>query len=218
MSDLASNAAPATNVLANQPVPFFTDPDGQEHLLRGEINTIGRAVESDIVIASKRVSREHARVRREGWRAILEDADSTNGTFLNGERIMTPVDLRDGDRVTLGDMTLTFHDPDITFRDTPFPELEIDVAAGVVRVNRSVVSLSAKEFALLAFLYEQRGQVCSKDDIGRAVWPEYQDGIYDYQIENLMRRLRAKLEPDPANPSLLLTLRGLGYKLVVRRT
>ena len=40
--------------------------------------------------------------------------------------------------------------------------------------------------------------------------------LYDYQVENLIRRLRAKLEPDPANPQLLLTMRGLGYKLVVR--
>ena len=59
--------------------------------------------------------------------------------------------------------------------------------------------------------------MCTKDDIGSAVWPEYQEGIYDYQIENLVRRLRSKLEPDPANPQLLLTLRGLGYKLVSGR-
>ena len=57
--------------------------------------------------------------------------------------------------------------------------------------------------------------MCSKDDIGKAVWPEYQEGIYDYQIENLVRRLRARLEPDPSNAQLLITVRGLGYKLVL---
>jgi DNA-binding response OmpR family regulator len=113
-------------------------------------------------------------------------------------------------------VVLVFHDPDVTYRDTPFPELEVDVAAGVVRVDRHVVELSPKEFALLAYLHEQRGQVCSKDDIGDAVWPEYHEGVYDYQVENLVRRLRAKLELDPANPQLLLTVRGLGYKLVTR--
>ena len=41
-----------------------------------------------------------------------------------------------------------------------------------------------------------------------------QEGIYDYQVENLVRRLRAKLELDPSNPQMLLTVRGLGYKLV----
>jgi DNA-binding response OmpR family regulator len=195
-------------------VPSLIDPAGREHPLTGDTVTIGRAIENDVVITSKRISREHARVRREGWRAILEDLGSTNGTFLNDERVLTPVELHDEDRITIGDVTLIFHDPDITYRDTPFPELEVDVAAAVVRVDRRMVELSAKEFALLAYLYEHRGQVCSKDDIGNAVWPEYHEGVYDYQIENLVRRLRSKLEPDPANPQLLLTVRGLGYKLV----
>ena len=79
-----------------------------------------------------------------------------------------------------------------------------------------MISLSPKEFELLTYLYTQRGQLCSKDDIAKAVWPEYQGGIYDYQIENLIRRLRAKIEPDPGNPQLLLTVRGLGYKLLAR--
>ena len=206
---------PATQATTEQ-VPFLIDPTGREHPLTGETTTLGRAVENDIVVTSKRVSREHARVRREGWRVILEDLGSTNGTFLNDERVLTPVALHDGDRCQIGDVTLVFHDPDITYRDTPFPELEVDVAAGVVRVDRRAVELSPKEFALLAFLYEHRGQVCSKDDIGTRVWPEYQEGVYDYQIENLVRRLRSKLELDPADPQLLLTMRGRGYKLVTR--
>lgn len=195
-------------------VPYFTDPAGQEHLLSGEVITIGRAIESDIVITSKRVSREHAQVRREGWRAVLEDLDSTNGTYLNGERLVSPTELRDRDRVAIGDVVLVYHDPDITFRDTAFPELEIDVAAAVVRVNRRVVALSPKEFSLLAFLAERRGEVCSKDDIGEAVWPEYQGEVYDYQVENLVRRLREKLEVEASHPHLLITVRGRGYKLM----
>jgi pSer/pThr/pTyr-binding forkhead associated (FHA) protein len=200
----------------SEQIPSLTDPTGREHPLTGETTTIGRALENDIVITSRRVSREHARVRRKEWRAILEDMGSTNGTFLNDERIMAPVELHDGDGITIGGVTLTFHDPDITYRDTPFPELEVDVTAGVVRVDRRKVTLAPKEFALLVYLYEHTGEVCSKDDIGSAVWPEYQEGVYDYQIENLVRRLRSKLEPDPANPQLLLTMRGLGYKLITR--
>jgi DNA-binding response OmpR family regulator len=198
------------------PIPFLTDPTGREHLLSGETITIGRAVECEIVITSKRVSRQHANIRREGGMVILQDLDSTNGTFLNAERIMEPMALHDGDRIAIGDVTFAFHDPDVTTADTPFPELDVDAPAGVVRVNRRAVALSPKEFELLAFLHQHRGRVCSKDDIGRAVWAEYQEGVYDYQIENLVRRLRTKLEPDPAHPQLLLTLRGLGYKLVTR--
>ena len=208
--------AMTTSETSTEQSPFLVDPVGREHTLVGEDITIGRAVESDIVVTSKRVSREHARVRREGWRVMLEDMGSTNGTFLNDERVLVPVALHDGDRIAIGDVVLTFRDPDITYRDTPFPALEVDVAAGVVRVDRRAVELSPKEFALLAYLHTRCGEVCSKDDIGDAVWPEYHEGVYDYQIENLVRRLRSKLELDPANPQLLLTVRGLGYKLVAR--
>lgn len=206
----------ATTKSATEQAPFLRDPTGREHPLTSDTITIGRAVENDIVITSKRVSREHACVRREGWRVMLEDLGSTNGTLLNDERVLAPVALHDGDRIQIGDVVFTFHDPDTTYRDTPFPELEVDVGAGVVRVDRRIVELSAKEFVLLAYLYERQGQVCSKDDIGVAVWPEYREAVYDYQIENLVRRLRSKLELDPANPQLLVTVRGLGYKLVVR--
>jgi DNA-binding response OmpR family regulator len=198
-------------------IPFFTDPTGREHPLSGEATIIGRAVESDIVVTSRRVSREHARVQRQGRRVVLTDLGSTNGTFLNDQRVLSAVELRDGDHVFIGDVELIFHDPESTLLDTPFPELEIDTAAGLVRVDRRLLSLSPKEFALLAYLYERRGQVCSKDEIGRAVWPEYHEGVYDYQIENLVRRLRTRIEPDPADPQLLLTVRGLGYKLVARQ-
>ena len=194
--------------------PYFTDPTGQEHPLSRLPATIGRALENDIVIASKRSSREHARIRREGRRLYVEDLGSTNGTYLNGERLTQPAPLRDGDQLSIGEISLTFHDPDSTMRESPFPELEVNLAAGLVRVNRAVVTLSPKEFALLALLYQQRGRVCSKEEIGQAVWSEYRADVYDYQIENLVRRLRTRIEVDPTNPQLLLTVRGLGYKLV----
>jgi pSer/pThr/pTyr-binding forkhead associated (FHA) protein len=197
-------------------IPFFRDPTGREHLLTNETTTIGRAMANDIVATSKRVSREHAIVHRQGRLVVLADLGSTNGTFLNDERVLAPIELRDGDRLSVGDVTLTFHDPESTYLETPFPDLEIDVAAGVVRVDRRVVALSPKEFDLLAYLCQHQGEICSKDDIGLAVWPEYQEGVYDYQIENLVRRLRSRIEPELANPQLLLTVRGRGYKLVAR--
>jgi DNA-binding response OmpR family regulator len=200
----------------NERSPYLTDPTGREHPLGRDVVIVGRAVESDIVITSRRVSREHACLRREGWRVILEDLGSTNGTFLNDERVLDPIQLRDGDRIRIGDVVFTFHDPATTIRETPFPDLEIDVAAGVVRLDRHRVDLSAKEFALLAYLYDQKGRVCSKDEIAIAVWPEYEGHVYDYQVENLVHRLRQSLEYDSSNPQLLVTVRGLGYKLVTR--
>jgi pSer/pThr/pTyr-binding forkhead associated (FHA) protein len=194
--------------------PTLTDPTGREHALKDSVTTIGRALECDIVITSKRVSREHARLRRESRRTLLEDAGSTNNTFLNEERISGAVELRDGDRITIGDVSFDYHDPDTTFRDTGSVDLEVLPEQGVARINRKLLSLTPKEFTLLVYLYGKRGQVCSKEEIGRAVWPDYQDSVFDYQIENLVRRLRSRIEPDPDQPRMLITVRGLGYRLL----
>ena len=195
-------------------IPYLSDPSDQEHPLSNAVTRMGRAVENEIVILDKRSSREHAFIRREGRKVIIEDQGSTNGTYLNGERLLNPILLRDGDQIRIGDISFTFHDPEGTSVETPFPELDVNLAAAEVRVNRKLVQLSSKEFALLTHLYENRGKVCSKDEIGRVVWSEYQEGIYDYQIENLVRRLRTKIEEEPNAPQLLITMRGLGYKLV----
>jgi len=200
--------------MADSNTPYLRDPSKQDHFLEQAVTRLGRGVENEIVIVSKRASREHAHIRRDGRRTFLNDLGSTNGTFLNGERVLGSMQLRDDDQISIGEVMFTFHDPDTTTRETPFPELEVNAEAGVVRLNRRAIQLSPKEFSLLAYLYQNRGKVCSKDEIGRTVWSEYQAGIYDYQIENLIRRLRTKIESDANMPVLLITVRGLGYKLL----
>jgi len=70
---------------------------------------IGRDTSVDLVINIAEVSRRHARLRAEAGSFILEDLGSTNGTFVNGQRLSGPVVLRPGDRVQLGDaVTLAF--------------------------------------------------------------------------------------------------------------
>ena len=194
--------------------PYLIDPSGKEHALEQGLTRIGRGSENEIVVVTKRASREHAHLLRDGRHTSLEDKNSTNGTYLNGERLQGKTLLRDGDKVGVGEVSFTFHDPETTTRETPFPELDLNLPAGEVRINRQLVVLSPKEYSLLGYLYQNRGKVCSKDEIGRSVWVEYQTGIYDYQIENLVRRLRTKIEIDPNVPQLLITMRGLGYKLV----
>jgi hypothetical protein len=77
--------------------------------------------------------------------------------------------------------------------------------------------LTAKENLLLAYLQSRAGQVCEKDDIIRAVWPEdkvLQRGIRDDSLAQLVRRLREKIEPDAASPKHILTVPGRGYRFV----
>jgi pSer/pThr/pTyr-binding forkhead associated (FHA) protein len=203
--------------MLSDPCPYLLDPTGKMHPLTVPTTHIGRAVENEIVIVDKRASRTHAAIRREGRKVYLEDLGSTNGTLLNHQRVTAAIELRDGDQIAIGDVQFAFHDPDTTVVETPLPELEVDIPAGEVRLNRKPVTLAPKEFILLSYLYKNRGQICSKEEIGSVVWAEYESssGIYDYQIENLVRRLRTKIEADPNNPQLLLTLRGLGYKLIL---
>jgi hypothetical protein len=78
-------------------------------------------------------------------------------------------------------------------------------------------SLTAKEAALLAFLRARPGQVCTKDELARAVWPEdrvFGDGVRDDALAQLVRRLREKIEPAPSKPIHLLTVPGRGYRYV----
>lgn len=91
----------------------------------------------------------------------------------------------------------------------------LDDRTGAVWVNgRCVEGLSTKEFSLLQFLYDNVGQVCLKDEIWKAVWPEYEGGIEDYPIQKLVSRLRQKIEPNPSRPRYILTVWRRGYKFV----
>ena len=147
---------------------------------------------------------------------MLSDLDSANGTFVNGRRIADPQPLRDGDEIAIAGAVFTFHDPQATLRETRFPVLVVDDASGEIWVNRRAVSLSPKERRLFTLLYRNANQLCSKEQIAQAVWPEYQAEVSDYQVESLVKRLREKLEADPRDPALILTVRGWGYKLVTR--
>lgn len=67
---------------------------------------VGRSPSSDIVIAEPFVSATHARFTLQGPALVIEDLNSTNGTFVNGRAIMDPVTLRDGDEVQVGDAVM----------------------------------------------------------------------------------------------------------------
>ena len=77
--------------------------------LTKEVSLIGRDVTNDVVIGDAEVSRQHSRITRTPGGYVLEDLGSTNGTFVNGERLTTPRVLNPGDLIALGEtVTLTF--------------------------------------------------------------------------------------------------------------
>lgn len=197
--------------------PYLLNPLGEPIPLDNPTTLIGRAADCAIVIADARASRRHAEICRAGDAEagfVLRDLDSRNGTRLNDRELRAPARLQDGDVIEIAGARFTFRDPDTTLETLHFPRLWMDETTGEIWVNRRAVQLSAEQRALFRLLWARRNQVCSKDEIARAVWRDCQGDIFDYQIESLVKRLRDKLEPDPAHPVLLVTARGLGYRLV----
>jgi predicted component of type VI protein secretion system len=86
--------------------------DGLERPLEGDL-AIGRGPENDVVLHLKSVSREHARLVRDGDRWYVEDRGSFNGTQLNGQRVPpgTRLPLRHADRIEVGTQVLVFSQP-----------------------------------------------------------------------------------------------------------
>lgn len=104
---------PAKIVIGRGPSPQ------QEYTLEQGETTIGRAADNVIVVLDPEVSRRHARILREGSLYTLEDWGSTNGTFLNGQRVTRRTALQNGDRIALGDVALlTFHDTAVSEQPT----------------------------------------------------------------------------------------------------
>jgi len=197
-----------------QGAPYLTDAAGRRFALADQPIVLGRSEKCAVYIADPRASRRHAQIAWDGETSTLSDLGSANGTFLNGRRISAPETLRDGDEITVASAVFTFHDPESTLRAGNVPLLVVDAKTGEIWINRKPISLSPKEQALFDLLYRNAGAPISKQQIAEAVWPEYQAQVYDYQIESLVKRLREKLEPDPANPALIVTAHGRGYKLV----
>jgi len=91
-------------------------------------------------------------------------------------------------------------------------EIEIDVAKREVRRARSVVNLTTKEFELLLHFVRNPGRVYTRLQLLDMVWGYGYDG-YEHNVNCHINRLRGKIETDPARPQVILTVRGVGYKL-----
>ena len=90
--------------------------------------------------------------------------------------------------------------------------VRMDVERHVVSVDGAPVALPLKEFDLLELLLRNAGRVLTRVQLIDRVWGS--DYVGDTKTLDVhVKRLRAKIEPDPANPTYLVTVRGLGYKL-----
>jgi DNA-binding response OmpR family regulator len=92
-----------------------------------------------------------------------------------------------------------------------FDELQIDLGRREVRRGHEIVHLKPKVFDLLVFLARNRGIALSRDLILERVWGwDFDGGTRTVDVH--VRWLRAKIEHDPANPTRIITVRGVGYR------
>ena len=107
------------------------------------------------------------------------------------------IPVGEDDVVTVGDVSLDHQRHEVTIRGEP-------------------ARLPLKEFELLALLLENAGRVLTRDTLIDRVWGS--DYVGDTKTLDVhVKRLRSKVEPDPATPTRIVTIRGLGYKYEVPR-
>lgn len=180
--------------------------------------TIGRARECDLVLDASDVSRLHAKLDSDHLNLYLEDLGSTNGTYVNGQRMLPgqPRRLRAGDVIHFGEsFSVVFDDPVTTMQIDPVqippPGLEINPDAATVTVGGQVLDppLSPNQFTLLALLVENAGRIVTREQIVAAIWgPD--EPVSDQTLDALVSRLRKRLQDaDPAH-DYLVTRRGFG--------
>ncbi|MBQ2116533.1 MAG: response regulator transcription factor [Lachnospiraceae bacterium] len=105
----------------------------------------------------------------------------------------------------------TYHIDD-TIQTEKIGKAYIDWGAGSIKADGEDYMLTAKEYALLKKLSENKGRILSINVLCDTLWP---DGSYGYENSLMVhiRHLREKLEENPSKPEHLVTVRGLGYKL-----
>lgn len=92
----------------------------------------------------------------------------------------------------------------------------VDFSRAEVNKNGVTIPLTSKEYTLLNVLYRNEGKIVSIDAICEALWGDNPFG-YENSLNTHIRRIREKIEINPSKPVSLITIKGLGYKLNLRK-
>jgi pSer/pThr/pTyr-binding forkhead associated (FHA) protein len=198
---------------------------------------IGRGTEfkPDISLQDTCVSRRHAEIRFDRDHFVVRDLKSTNGTTIDGvlmepgkfyplkndsviglcvtSGLETRISLRFKESSTVSTTRIS---PTVVNDVNPVDWIRIDKEKCEIWVDDYQISVSKKEYALMLYLYVKLGKVCQRDELIAGVWPEVANaaGVSDAAIDQLIHRLRLKIESDPAHPKHLISRKGFGYKLI----
>lgn len=182
---------------------------------------LGRDEDCQIVVPAQAVSRRHAALQRtkHGWSIV--DLNSSNGTFVNGERVSEQGrPLRDGDEVVLaGKVALRFVDPQATPMAPAIGRLVgvwINPDTSEVWVDAQLVEppLSDRQQLLIELLYHHEDVVVSRERVIEHVWSDVAaDGVSAEAIDALVKRVRSRIRPLQLHGDWLQVVRGRGLRL-----
>ena len=92
-------------------------------------------------------------------------------------------------------------------------KLKIDFSGYKASENKNPVQLSHKEFELLHYLWSKKNNTVSRDELLSNIWG-YDENPTTRTVDNFILKLRQKMETDPNHPQIILTVHGIGYKLI----
>lgn len=200
----------------------------QNWILDQEEMILGRDDSADIVVPDRKISRQHAAFKRKGEKYIIEDMNSRNGTWVNGNRLEGTMQLSDGDEIHIAlkvrirfvgsgiTAPVTSELPDVIPSMGGSGRLKIDTEARRVFINGVEIdpALSLPQYRLLELLYINMGRVCTREEVVETVWPDVMgDGVSEQAIDALVRRLRDRLAEMDADTQYVVTVRGHGFRL-----
>jgi len=196
--------------------------DGQKWSLTHQI-IIGRDPNCDITIPQRQVSRKHAMVFVQDGKAYLQDLESKNGTYNNGQRIENPIVLTDGDIIQIAlaqqfvyltaetTLPLDYEKPN----EVQFALKINEKSHRVWILNKEVTPpLSAPQYRLLHLLYINEGEIVPRNEIISKVWGEKESyGVSEQALDALVRRLRHRIASVDPEHDYIITIRGHGLRL-----
>jgi DNA-binding response OmpR family regulator len=94
-----------------------------------------------------------------------------------------------------------------------FGNIEINLKEGNVRKNGNIIFLTALEYRLFLTLCQNKGRILTRSQLLESIWDVSGDFVNDNTLTVYIKRLRDKIEDDPQNPTIIKTVRGLGYQV-----
>lgn len=184
---------------------------------------IGRDDTCDVILPERQVSRQHIRIFKHDSQYYIEDLQSRNGTWVNGQRVEGMRELYDNDEIHIAlAIRMQFIGSGAT---APLPfelpdhiggRLRIDQESRRVFINDEELAppLSLPQYRLLELLYNSRGRICTRDNVIETVWPDVVgEGVSEQAIDALVRRLRDRLAEHDPDVQYIVTVRGHGFRL-----